>query len=552
MAALLCGIGLLAQEQTPSSAAMAAAAKSTTQETCRIAGMVLKLTDGTPLKNATVQLENGDDHEHTIAAKTAADGRYELRNVPSGRYKLKVTRVGYVAMEYGQRKPSDPGATLTLSPGANKEQINFQLIPAAVITGRIFDADGEPMQNAVVLALRETYDQGRRILQSVSAQRTDDLGKFRLFGLAAGRYFVSALLPESDAVIGDRDFIAGDQQDDKAYVRTYYPGAQDAAEASEIAVKEGEEVAGVDVQLKQVPVYRIRGRVVNLITHKGEGDTYLQLIRRSNHFEWNLGGGQQVVKSDGSFELPNVAPGSYLLLAVWSNEEKTYSTREKIDIGEGDVEGVTLVLGSGVTIPGYVRWHGKPSLDGELKVSVEPADTVPAWGSDARVQANQQFMLKDVGDGDDRVSVTGLSKDCYIQDMVYGETHSADGLIAVTKGSGQRLDLTISSRGAQVEGAVVDEKGLPAAGVWVVAVPEEAKRTNLRLFKAQTTDQYGKFDLHGLAPGSYKLFSWAAIENNAWQDGNFLKPFEKKGVGVELTDGEVRTVTLKTLATKSE
>jgi len=49
----------------------------------------------------------------------------------------------------------------------------------------------------------------------------------------------------------------------------------------------------------------------------------------------------------------------------------------------------------------------------------------------------------------------------------------------------------------------------------VVAVPEAAKRPNLQWFKAQTTDQYGTFDLRGLAPGTYKLFSWTRIGNNA-------------------------------------
>src|SRR5262249_10088247 len=156
----------------------------------------------------------GEDREHTIAAKTSADGRYELRNVPAGRDKLKVTRNGYVEMEYGQRKPSDPGATLALSEGENKESINFRLIPASVIAGRIFDEDGEPMQKAAVLASRETFHEGRRTLQSVGAAGTDDLGQFRIFDLAPGRYFVS-VLQRDYAVAGDREFTVDDKQHDK-------------------------------------------------------------------------------------------------------------------------------------------------------------------------------------------------------------------------------------------------------------------------------------------------------------------------------------------------
>jgi len=401
----------------------------------------------------------------------------------------------------------------------------------------------------VVLASRQAFHEGRRTLQSVNMAGTNDLGQFRLFGLAPGRYFVSALQRE-DAQAGDREFTVGDKQGDKGYIKTYYPGTQNVAKASAISVKEGEEVPGIDIQMKQASVYRIRGKVVNQITRKGGANTYLQLVSRSNHLEWDFGGGQEVLKSDGAFEFPNVAPGPYLMMAYWSNEEKTYSTQERIDVGESDVEGVTLVIGSGATIPGHILWDGKPSLAGdELKVSIELADTPFGWGSSARVEANQQFTLKEVGDGDYEVTVGGLSKDCYIKDTVYGETHSADGTIAVGKGGGDHLEIMVSSRGARVEGAVVDKDGLPATGVWVVAVPEETKRTNFRLFKAQTTDQYGKFDLRGLAPGTYKLFSWAGIENSAWEDEDFLKPFGKKGEPLELAEGDVKTTSLKAIET---
>ena len=87
-----------------------AAPKDTKEETCRVSGMVVKRADGVPLKGATVRLENGEDREPTIATKTTGDGRFELRNVPAGRYKLPVSRNGYVETEHGQKKPSDPGA----------------------------------------------------------------------------------------------------------------------------------------------------------------------------------------------------------------------------------------------------------------------------------------------------------------------------------------------------------------------------------------------------------------------------------------------------------
>src|SRR4030095_1807099 len=138
--------------------------------------------------------------------------------------------------------------------------------------------------------------------------------------------------------------------------------------------------------------------------------------------------------------------------------------------------------------------------------------------------------------GEFRVGASGISKDCYLKEIQYGDTRAKDDTITVSKGGGAPLEITISSRGARVQGAVVNQDGLPAAGVWVVAVPDESRRSNSCLFKSQTTDQSGKYDLHGLVPGSYKIFAWAEIEQGEWEDPEFLRPQESKGEAVELQD----------------
>jgi hypothetical protein len=157
-----------------------------------------------------------------------------------------------------------------------------------------------------------------------------------------------------------------------------------------------------------------------------------------------------------------------------------------------------------------------------------------------------------VNGGEFRVGASGLSKDCYFQEIQYGDTRSKDDTITVSKGGGAPLEITISSRGARVQGAVANQDGLPAAGVWVVAVPDEARRSTSRLFKSQTTDQYGKYDLHGLAPGSYRIFAWAGIEQGQWEDAEFLRAQEDKAESVELREDEVKTVNPKLIEKKSE
>jgi len=98
----------------------------------------------------------------------------------------------------------------------------------------------------------------------------------------------------------------------------------------------------------------------------------------------------------------------------------------------------------------------------------------------------------------------------------------------------------------------VDKDGLPAAGGWVVAVPDVARRTTQRLLKSQATDQYGKFDRRGLPPGADKLFAWDGAESNAWEDQDFLKPFEEEGTKIEVRDEDAMKTNLTVISIKHE
>ena len=269
--------------------------------------------------------------------------------------------------------------------------------------------------------------------------------------------------------------------------------------------------------------------------------------------EWEFSGQQTfVLKKDGSFDIAEVLPGSYVLMAAWFDEGKVYSTRLPLEVGNANVDGLSLTLGLGVNINGRIIWDGKPSLeDADLTVSPRP-DSGFNFGADrTRVNPSGTFMLKDLGEGTYFAEVSGQSKDCYIKDVQYGTSTALEDGFTVTRGTPSSLEITISSRGGRVQGAVADADGLPAAGVWVVLVPDAAHRTQDRLYKSQTTDQYGRFDLRGITPGDYKLFSWEQAESGSWEDPEFLKPFEDKGEKITMQEGEQKTQNLTAIRTKT-
>ncbi|MGH9816347.1 MAG: carboxypeptidase-like regulatory domain-containing protein, partial [Candidatus Acidiferrales bacterium] len=110
-----------------------------------IEGTVLKITDGLPLKKARVMLRRAEGMSTPVSASTDAGGKFVMREVTPGRYRLFVDRNGYARQEYGQRAANRPGSVITIGAGQKMRDVLFRMIPAAAVAGRVFDEDGEPV-----------------------------------------------------------------------------------------------------------------------------------------------------------------------------------------------------------------------------------------------------------------------------------------------------------------------------------------------------------------------------------------------------------------------
>jgi len=522
--------------------------KSPKEESCSVSGIVIKMADSAPLRKAHVSLISVEDPTRTVAAVTNADGRFALKSIEPGPYRLYVTRVGFVSEGYGQRKPDAPGAVLTLRAGQDLKDLQFRLIPAGVISGKIYDDDGEPLPNVMVNAFRQVYSEGKRARAQASSVSTNDLGEYRLFDLAPGRYFVSCVYPRWNRGGGEVDSTDAEKE---GYAKLYYPGTPEVAKAGAIAIKAGEEASSIDILMRKAPVYQVRGIVYNHITHKpGVGVMLLLLPKTTNH-EWDNTAQATVQKPDGSFVIQEVLPGSYTLSSFWFEEGINYVNRQTVDVGNADVEGIAITVVPGTNISGRIVWEGQPALEKEeLTVIPQAADVHFGVRGQGKVGRDNLFTLKGLGEGTYHAVVLGMTKDCYIKDMRYGESSALKDGFTVTRGDAGSLEIVVSSRGARVQGTVMDEDGLPQAGVSVVLVPELSQRENFQKYKTESTDQYGQFDLRGIAPGDYKLFSWVEVEAGAWEDPEFLRPFEEKGQRITLQDGDHSSFKVTAIQTK--
>ena len=498
--------------------AKAPAAKT---DECHIAGTVITLAGGEPLRKARVRLESQADRTRTISVVTDAGGKVRAEGAGSGSNSEFTARTEI-------------------------KDLVFKMVPSAVIAGRILDDDGEPLPSVSVSALREIFDRGKRSLVSGANAVTNDLGEYRLFGLAPGRYFVSARYSNWERGIGESEEQA--QQSSQGYAKMFYPGTPDRARATTIAVKAGEEIPSIEILMRQVAVYHARGHVFNQVTRRPGTDCFVLLLPRT-HQRGDMGETYTIVrKRDGSFDIPDILPGPYTLAGFWFDQGKQYISRTPLDVGNADVEGVAVTIAPGSTVGGRVIWDGQPALErDELQISIQPTDNSPLFFPGSRVNADGSFAVTDIGDGAYNAIPDGQSKDCNVKDVEYAGRAALGEGFSITRGSAATLEITISSRGARVQGTVTDDDGLPTPGVWVALVPDsEVRRSKHRLYKSETTDQYGHFDLRGIAPGGYLLFSWTEAEDGAWEDPEFLKPFleKKKGQSISLQEGDTKSMNL--------
>src|SRR4051812_15528225 len=105
--------------------------------TGRLRGRVVAADTGAIVRRAQVRI-SGEE----IGSKTAftdAQGRYEFRDLPAGRFDLNVSKSGFVSMKYGQSRPYEPGRPIDLADAQTLEKIDVSLPRGSAVSGRILD-----------------------------------------------------------------------------------------------------------------------------------------------------------------------------------------------------------------------------------------------------------------------------------------------------------------------------------------------------------------------------------------------------------------------------
>jgi hypothetical protein len=500
------------------------------EEMCTIEGVVVKATTGDPLKKAVLSLTKVEGHSQPKNATSDTSGHFQIKNVEPGRYHLYATRNGYARQEYGQRTTHASGTILTLTAGQHLNDISFRLTPAVVITGHVYDEDGEPVAGAGVQALSFQYEKGQRKLAPSHFVQTNDLGEYRLYGLEPGQYYVSA---------SHNPGRFGEETAEGGYATVYYPGSADPSHAAALDLHASDELAGIDFTLVPVKTFNVKGRVYDAANSRPGTQAMLFLEPRDTGVRnWSMRSQSFVEDPQGVFELHGVKPGSYYLVALGGEGGKTYTAREAIEVSDSDVEGVSLIIGPGIDVKGRIRVEGSATLDPNvLNIWLQPREQAMYSGGGGSVKPDGTFTISDLADGDYQFEIAGLPENFYLKAVRVGSSDVVASELSVSrKQPPGALDVVLNPNGGRIDGRVLKEDK-PFSGATVVLIPEEGRRKEERLYKPTSTDQDGQFSIRGITPGDYTLFAWETVEHGAYMDPDFLRPYKDRGKPIHVDEG---------------
>jgi uncharacterized protein (DUF2141 family) len=372
----------------------------------RLSGVVVT-TDATPqpVRRAIVSMSGSDQPlgRHTI---TDDEGHFVFDALPAGRYMISAARSSYVTIAYGAVRPGRPGTPLVIGPGEQVANLPVLLARGAVITGTVRDGTDEPLVNYDVRVDRRNGNVAG--VPSTISVKTDDEGVYRVFGLPAGTYVISArpqrtgggdLYAPSDAQVeaalrelkqghGSTPPVGVGARTPPAAVPAtaalpmraydlapvYYTSAITLDDATPVTVVAGEERLGVDIRMQLVSTWAVAGTI-------GVPDelrnTVLLTLTTTSALGTPVTRTSQV-NAAGTFRFGSVAPGRYVLAAqVRSTAVSQVATgapsaqaaasemagacafaNQDVSIGGSDLTGLSLVLRPCLKVAGRLVFAG--------------------------------------------------------------------------------------------------------------------------------------------------------------------------------------------------
>ena len=585
--------------------------------TAVISGVVLSADTGLPIRNARVTLSGtagvipagrgvapptaSAPQPPTLSVSrvvaTDAQGQFSFARLAQGRYSVSVSRDGYLAASFGQRRPNTSFPAIELADGELRV-VPISLSRGGVIGGVVVDEYGEPARNAQVQLWRIDSTIGVKRLQQTNGISTNDRGAYRFFGLSPGSYVVSVLPRQNemgpDAMLADmaavEQAIATGRVQTPAsgpayvlapppqppttrvagpsYLPVYFPGTFSPTTAQVITITGSEERDGVDMTMALARAAIIRGTIS---PPAPEGTSITVTLVGAEALIGNTPS-TSVDQTNGTFMMNNVPPGRYTLLVQTRVGSRT------IDSARVLVDGKPLDAGLRLMVNGFQQ----PNADAERRLWAQtqvvvsedvPLDVVlslrPALSLSGTVvfdmtqmpalQAGQsQVNLSPVPGSqnlpsmqgavtpDGTFTIKGVMPGRYFLrapwTMRSATLSGRDLLELPIEVSGEKdvtgVEITVTDKTTEVTGTLTDASGNPLGNRLVIIAPVDQQQwiPGSRRILTATTGPYGRYTFR-LPAGDYVVGPVDDLENGGQYDPQVLTSLSTSGSKVTVTEG---------------
>jgi hypothetical protein len=551
--------------------------------TAQLRGRIVANDTGSAVRRAQVRISGPDIGTKT--ALTDAQGRYEFRDLPAGRFNVTASKSGYVTMQFGQNRPFEPGRPIELTDAQVMDKANLSLPRGSVLSGRVVDEFGEAVADADVTAMRMQYQSGkRRLTPSGRNAQTNDLGQFRIYGLPPGEYYVSATLRNMSSMMFDMlgngaGGPTGSNQN-AGYAATYYPGTPSPSDAQRIALGVAQELASVDIQLQPVRLAKITGVAMGS-DGKPMGGSMVMLMPASRDALQFMPGGTTRTNKDGQFTLTGVTPGEYSLqvqslgamMSAAGNamtfafsattdapgpasaqpQEREFAVAN-VNVAGEDLTGLVVVATRGAKASGTIAFDGGTKPDGiaGIRVTAPSIDVdsspMPMLFGAANVKDTGAFEVDSLI-GPRVFRLVNLPKGWFLKSVqMNGQDVTDKGLEFKPGEDVTGIEIELTNKSTSINGGVNDDRGQALKDYTVVVFPEDQAKWTLpinRWTSSARPDQDGRFKFSNLPPGSYYAIAVDYVAQGEWSDPDWLTRASKKATRFTLDEGGAKTLDLK-------
>ena len=533
----LVGTGPSAAQQTqPRPGVAVQLADSVPRDEGIVRGRVLNAASGRPLAQATALLAPTFVGATTQSATTDARGRFELRGVAPGEYRVFAKAPGYVVPTDRAHDAGDYAKEVDVPGGRITDGLTIRLNPGAAISGRVFDTTGDGAPGVSVELLRARYQQGgERRLIPVASTRADDAGYFRVADLLPGRYYVKAsmpTLPESD---GDGTPV---------YVPTYFPQTAWLREARPLGIVAGQELFGIDFAMMVADTYAVTGDVVG-VSEALLAEAEITLTPKAG----NRGDARVArVSADGGFEMRNLFPGDYGLTV---RRMRGYQAMASVDLTvDADIVDLLVLAKRGARVAGRIEPEGdepRPTTwgSGIVMAVTHTGNGTTYISTTATLRPDGTFALDGVI-GPATLYVRDLPSRWTVKAIELGNSDITDRPTDFN-GATEPVHIVVTDRRTHLRGTVTDGKGRSVTDYTVVVFPADTERWTAyyRYVRGVQPRHDGTYRVEGLPPGDYLAIAVESILQHAWHDAKVLERLWSRATSFHLDEGERKTLDLR-------